>query len=672
MSACGTGGPGKGLQRRGPFAHARLLICRFGGRGPVYRIEVLLAVCYASAIVYLCARAVNPTWKPSWLGWFGEPGAHAMVTIAVILAFPSLHFVVRWLTRGKQTTATSLLLAGTAASALVLGMSAYWRCHGSQAPFFAPVTWTLALFAAEVQDAFGPTKVLACQTVPVALDLARLLAIVTTLGTALTAALALFRSERDRIAIWRARALTVVVGLDDDTVSMIRAIARSISPGEKLAVLSRNANSNAARLVHDLGAKIRVVNIDEPETMSTLRLWNRLHRLYLLSPDPVQNLQRFRVVDSQIGKYRGQRVPMPVTVRIDNPWQAEVLRRSFLTSTDRRWAGDAVGRYEVTAAKLVRHITMKRADTAESDSPATVVLCGLYPLTYAMASALAQLGREQELYERPHVVLPASVIIFAPGAQSFVDDHVMRQRTMAPTRAALPVIAFDDAPTVDAITEYLRQEPARHAVVFGDPSMETEGTRLASRFPELPVYVASAVSTALVDYSLVGHLYGFPINMELDEDAPQDVWERAAELIHGHYSRGRIELDPPRDPGRNLSRSSSIPTCAKCLTHCGWWRRSPAIAGTASKAGQRSLFRAASTKWTRCSSLTFSALMKRSSRGWSRPNTRTGMGPTKTRDGSMQRSATMSTSATTSSYRGMNSRSILVSCTMLDAALPAL
>jgi RyR domain len=57
--------------------------------------------------------------------------------------------------------------------------------------------------------------------------------------------------------------------------------------------------------------------------------------------------------------------------------------------------------------------------------------------------------------------------------------------------------------------------------------------------PKLRVYVATSVSTLLVDFSIVGQLYSFPINMELDTEAPQDVWERAAELIHEHFCATR-------------------------------------------------------------------------------------------------------------------------------------
>jgi hypothetical protein len=541
-----------GPKPRGLLEKGRRLARRRGRRGPVHFIQRLLDTCYLASIAYICAVAFKPglpEWMPAWFRWFGEAGPGSLATIAVVLAFPILRLALRWASKGKPLSGPPLgLLAAMAASALALGMSAYSQCRDTHAPLVAPLTWTLALFAGEEQPVVG-SQAAGCGTVPVAFDLARLLAIATTLGTALTAAMTLFRAERDRIAIWRARSLTVVAGLDDDTVSMVRAIARTISPGERLAVLTRNANTNASCAIREFGANIRVVDLDQSEALSELPLWNRLDRLYLLSADPVENLKRFYVIDAQVGCDRRERVRLPLTVRIDNPWQAEVLRRSVLTRTDRRWAGDVVGRYEVTAAKLVRHMTHKRAG---ADPPVAVVLCGLSPLTYAMASAIAQLQREQELYDRSDVVLPASVIILARGAQSFVDDHRMRQRTMAPADAALPVKALDGEPTVDAIADCLHHDPASHAVIFGDPSMETAGTRLAARFPDLRVYMASAVSTALVDFSLVGHLYSFPINMELDMDAPQDVWERAAELIHEHYSEGKDRTRRAAKPWKDL------------------------------------------------------------------------------------------------------------------------
>lgn len=515
-------------------------------------VLLLLDACYVAAIGYLCILALNPDLLDSGQAWwrrFGEPGSHW--SVAVVLALPVAHFALRRLS-GRTTFSGQplIVIAGMAASALALGMSAYWRCHDGQAPFFAPLAWTLALFLGNVETfSSGP-----CATMPVALEVARLLALATTLTAASAAGLALFRSQLDRVVIWRASSLTVVVGVDDDTVSMVRAILRTQNPAGAVVVLTDDTESEAARRVRGLGAKLRALNLSDPETLGQLTLWNRLERLYLLSADPVENLRRFSIIDQVVTKTRRSRSRLPLTVRIDDPWQAEVWRRSFLVSAERCWVADAVGKYETTAAKLVRHMTTRHTPASvELGAPITVVLCGLYPLTYALASELAQVQREQEMYSRPHVIRPSSVVIFAKGAKSFVEDHEIRQGRMAPDGTMLPVVDYNKEPTVDAIGAYLEgRDPTTYTFVLADPSLETQGTRLASRFPQLRIYLASRAATALLDMSIVGHLFSFPINMELDPDAPQDVWERAAELIHEHYSSGTKRDKPSTRPWKEL------------------------------------------------------------------------------------------------------------------------
>ena len=174
---------------------------------------------------------------------------------------------------------------------------------------------------------------------PAALEIARLLAIATTLTTALAAALTLFRAQVDRFAIWRAHSLTVVVGVDEETVSMVRALMGTLGDGETLVALAETGHNSAARAIQEMGGRVREINLNEAGGLSKLRLWTRLDRLYLLSADPVQNLQMFRVIDAEIATAQAERIRLPLIVRIDDPWQAEVWRRSFLARIERRWGG---------------------------------------------------------------------------------------------------------------------------------------------------------------------------------------------------------------------------------------------------------------------------------------------------------------------------------------------
>lgn len=532
-------------RRRDVMAHgdpaARAHVARTKRDRWVPIASALVGATYVAALLYVCALALVPELSEGAadrLWGFGLPGSHW--SIAVVLAIPLVLVGLRRLAgRPPFTSQPLLMIAAMAGSVLVLGMSAYWHCHGGQAPFFAPLAWTLALFLGNVETVDDG----ACAAMPVALEIARLLALVTTLTAALAAGLQLFHSQVDRIAIWRARSLTVVVGIDDETVSIVRAILRSCDPAGTVAILTDDLESAAARRARDLGAKLRNVNLAEPAELAQLALWKRLDRLYLMSVDPVDNLRLFKAADSAVNTEDVRR-RVPLTVRIDDPWQAEVWRRSFLVSAERCWVADAVGKYEVTAAKLVRHLTTRpQTGGVGASEGTTVVLCGLYPLTYALVSELAQLEREQRLYKKPHVVGPSSVVIFAGDADSFVNDHVVRQRRVAPAESMLSVVAHDAEPTVEAITRFLAgKDVASHTFVLGDPALQTQGTRLALRFPKLRVYSASEGATSLIDISIVGELFTYPIDMELDEGAPQDAWERAAELIHEHYSAGR-----PRD-----------------------------------------------------------------------------------------------------------------------------
>lgn len=522
---------------------------------------------YAVAVAYLCALAVNPGLRshaPSWLRWIGAPGSY--LSILAVLAFPAGFFLVLRLSRRRSLSSTSLLvLAGLALSALALGMSAYWPCARSQSPFFAPLSWTLGLFVAAVENPFAQDAMQAAQnlaagqkgcstrTMPLALEIAKLFAFATTLTTALAAALTLLRSQLDRVAIWRANSLTVVVGIDDDAVSMIRAIASRMAPDETLVLVTGYADRAAVRMAREFGAKIHVTPLQQSETLTGLRFWKRLDQLYLLSEDPGLNHSRLKYIDAAMEALGVDRVRLPLTVRIDDPWQAEVWRRSFL-SKEVRWVGDAIGRFETTAVNLVRHVT-RTPDDVGGEPPATVLLCGLRPLTYALSSELAQVHREQQLYRKPYVRVPSKVVILANQATSFVHDHDLRQSRLAPGSEALSLIALEADATVETITQYLDNDdndPHRVAVILVDPSMETEGTRLASRFPHLRVYQASTSATALLDSSIVGRLFPFPINMDLDPHAPHDVWERAAELIHEYYSQDRDRGQPTARPWREL------------------------------------------------------------------------------------------------------------------------
>ncbi|WP_431241005.1 RyR domain-containing protein (plasmid) [Mycolicibacterium aichiense] len=510
-------------------------------RGLARMVRYPLGVTGVAAAVYLCAIAVQPDIRdaaPGWAQWFGEPGSS--MTIAIVLLVPVLGILLSRFAGGKAFSLTPLLvLAVMAASAIAFGLSAFWNCHANQSVFFAPLNWTLYLFVGNTEgrydNHFCPTD-----QIPVALEIARILAIATTLTTAIAAARTLFRSHFDRIAIWRARSVTVVVGADEDTISLLRAIASRIGRREMLVVVTSAANRRCINEARAVGARVREVAALDGDTLKNLRLWKHLSRLYLLSEDPVKNESRLRAIDAAMDRHDVNRPRLPLTARIDDPWQAEVWRRSFLDSetahgagsrSRRRWVADAVGRYETTAATVLRHMVSSEHGCSP---PKTVLICGLFPLTYALMSELAQMHREQAVYPNPKRSLPAHARVMATDASGFLTDHQLRQERIAPGEPPMSITAQDVDPTVDAISAFVTDTPDC-CVVLTDPSMETQGTRLAARHPQLTIYVASSSAQTLPESSIVGRIFPFPITMDFSPEAPQDAWERAAELIHESY-----------------------------------------------------------------------------------------------------------------------------------------
>lgn len=512
-------------------------------RPSVRALQYLLAGLYAVGAIYLCAVALHPSIQknaPPWRHWFGAPGS--MSTIGVILLIPVVVLLLSKLAGRKMFSTTPLLvLAAMALSALVFGVSSYWNCHDGQSPLFAPVSWTVGLFVGAYENRYDPSQSFACSKMPVpaALELARMLALATTLTTAIAAARKLFRSQFDRLALVRARSLTVVVGLDEDSLSMLNAIASRVGNRETLVVVTAAPDRRCIDEARALGARVRETPTLDADALRDLRLWKHTERLYLISDDPVLNESRLRAIDDAMDRLAVDKPRLPLTVRVDDPWQAEVWRRHFLDAgavhgTDRghrRWVADAVGRYETTAATVLRHVA---GVTRGYPPPDTLLICGLFPLTYALTSELSQMHREQMVYPNPNLRLPSRMLVMATGASGFLRDHHLRQDRIAPGESLLQIEPLNVDPTVDAISDFVADNP-HCCVVLTDPSMETNGTRLAARFPELTIYVASSSAQTLPEASVVSRIFPFPISMNFDAGAPQDAWERAAELIHEAY-----------------------------------------------------------------------------------------------------------------------------------------
>jgi hypothetical protein len=221
-------------------------------------------------------------------------------------------------------------------------------------------------------------------------------------------------------------------------------------------------------------------------------------------------------------------------VRIDDPWQAEAWRIRQLGGSDGRWAGDAIGKYEVTAHRLIDRIV----DDAHT---ARIIVSGTTPLTLALCANLARRRLERTFYSEPgSAPLPSLTIVGVDAEEYRQNEEIhLSQQGFAPAREWLDAVT--ERPSASSVTALVRRSrvgnPVSTAVVITDDADPMLPTMLAARLPEVAIYAyAAAAPESLNAPGIVGRLQTFGLTMMLPAGHSQDVWERAARLIHNRYA----------------------------------------------------------------------------------------------------------------------------------------
>ena len=494
----------------------------------------------ALLVVYLALLALRPTLAdslPAALSWFGRPASVPTIMIALVLlgAACALNFRTPGLdVKGVPAKVIAALIATT----LVLGMSSYGPCHDERHPaFFSALASTFSLFRGTIrQDGSG--EVCPMPT-PVALEVARLSALATIFVGVVGVATVLFRAQADRIRAALARSVTAVVGLDDDALAMVGALARTSADRRgTLVVITTSEEKVSADECRSRGACVVTVDFKRPETYESLRLWRRLKRLYLLSPDPSTNLLRLGLIDPLSGS--GEEGRLPLTVRIDDPWQAEAWRSQHFGGSDTRWAADAVSKYEVTARRLLDQIIATR-------KVSRIIVCGTSPLTLALCADVSQRRLERAYYAATGEPALPAITLVAKNAEEYRQDHEFHLNQRGLVSDQPPVVAVPETPSVRVLTGLISDGddvvtgPATTAVIFVDAGAgsgvdATTGTRLAARYPAMPVYAWDPISRVSEErLPIVGQLITYRLAMDVPTGQAHDAWERAAMLIHDRY-----------------------------------------------------------------------------------------------------------------------------------------
>ncbi|MFT3660690.1 MAG: hypothetical protein QM809_04655 [Gordonia sp. (in: high G+C Gram-positive bacteria)] len=520
---------------------------------------VLTGITWAFAAltaVFLTWLAVVAAWPdvrasaPGWIAWLGDPSSS--LTTLVVLTTITVTIRLRWRSHRRMPSGSVPLILGALSLATFgLGWASYAHCVGGEASAARSFFAALSQFVGNVTDLEATCK--EPGVYPAALDVFRILAILILISAAWAIGARVFQAQLDRARIRRG-ALTVVVGIDDDALTMVRAIAKNPVPGTELVVITADADRDCVRAARALGARIVETDLAEAENLAELPIWHRAETLHLLSDDPQHNIDRFTEIDGAVkSRVRddSMRLRVPLTMRIDDPWHAEHWRRRLMRDARGRWAPDAIGRYEVTSARLAREI--RRNDRGKGVPARRVYIDASPALTHTLLSEFVQLGREIELFDQvakghdaerrlrtPFRPPLPEIVLLGPDAEGLRAEF--RSRDDARFDPEGFTLTVDDrTPTVEGLDRLLREvdDCAAEAVVLilerDDDRSLSDGTRLAARHPRIRLFVGGEPVKSFSRTAVLGDLRNFPLSLELEDDAPHDVWERAARLNHELY-----------------------------------------------------------------------------------------------------------------------------------------
>jgi hypothetical protein len=501
---------------------------------------------------WLCVLAANPSAAdklPNWLRWFGRPGS--ALTIAIVAAVLVMLCVFGFRTHHARQSGNVpvTVVAGLAATSAVLGFSAYWRCHDATHPvLFQPLIWTVSLVKGGVTD-FSLGGHICPNPTPDALWVARLTALGAIFLGLAGVVIALFRSQLDRLRVSLASSVTAVVGIDEETRSMISAIAGTLNRFRTLVVITGGLDEPGVQEARIQGGRVVTVDFNSPQTLESLSLWRNLDRLYLMSADPTTNQQWLETITRALAAV-GNKHRLPLTVRIDDPWQAEAWRAQQLGGSDTRWAADAVGKYEVTARWLLESIIA--AGTVER-----VFVCGTSELTLALCADLTRRKLEYDYYSPPGVTALPALNLVGEDAQEYLQDHEFHRRQVGFVSTGPSIEATPQAPTVSTLMRLIGEsDGSSNAIIFvddrahGPSNSRSIGTRLAARYPTMALYIWDNDAQMADDpMPIVGRLRTYRLALDIPEGQAQDVWERAAKLIHERYVAS-VEPEPNPPPAR--------------------------------------------------------------------------------------------------------------------------
>lgn len=488
--------------------------------------------------------------------WLGRD-----VVVTLYFALAGFAFLVYyWPRRGENRPFS--LSAGAVGAMLgsVLGLGTYVSCLPTDTPWWSSAYHTMALFVGSVHEPFGAVGS-TCPTMPVSLEVARILALGVALGALVAVLMRLFVEQVDRLRVRFAHRIVLVTGLSQDTEdfvlrlrqlydggarsedlrdhpdSMMQELAKRWLQGERrpaadVVVVEPNRGHPSVPRLRQAG--VRVITAD-PVTFDDLgrpRLDRCLLAAYLLDEDSTRNVEGANRLMTRIGNKsaKGDKVPVKILVRVDNARDAEAFRRAAMSASTRSVTLDTFGAQQVTCQQI--------ATLAEHSMPDIIVLAGSTPLATTLLDELAQAARERVASGARVQDVP--VVVVGHGAASLVADHAYRQRWYGNNPLEVTAVAkqVTETDVVAAVEQRQDDEPVERPFVVdcrGSGEGELLAHRCLQRWPMGSALHQDPSANGVESDSGVLGLHRFSPGLLRGGDVPEDRWTRAARIMHQLY-----------------------------------------------------------------------------------------------------------------------------------------
>ncbi|HEX5087446.1 MAG TPA: RyR domain-containing protein [Nocardioides sp.] len=481
---------------------------------------------------------------PGFLSAYGDPEAWWPILVQVLAGGTAFLTWVRVNRRTNRPFAVVLLGLGIL-TVVALAIPSYSACPDEKlSAGWSVITRVVGLITNNYAiDQFNP-ETTSCDIggVPLALQFARLAQLLVLLVAFTSAVTALLRTQVDRVRVRWSPRLSLVLGADTTSASLLPALAADAGR-HTLAVVTNDPLAPWVGQARAAGWRVVVTDPRRVETMDRLlgRPGRRhaLSRLAVLASDSTESQRLMTVVQTATDGRRAVpgNHPVRALIRMDEAWQAEDWRRRYLDRIP-DWIVDTISENEVTARLLVDHMVERGVDQ--------VLLAGQSDLTFAVVAELAQRGREHEL--DPSRPAMAGVTIVGESADQVLEEHVLSQRRFGNSR--LDRVRAETRLELDEVVASAVDEYVAPALVFsGDVSVADQrlAARLGATHPGLLVYSRHAEVIGLGADPLMAQVRAFGTTLDAGTGRPVDSWERIARLVHEKYVR---DYPDPDDPAR--------------------------------------------------------------------------------------------------------------------------